>query len=95
MGISALDIQRVATLAKLRVNQGEISELSTQLSKVLDLVNQLSEVDTEGVEPMVHAFELTNVLARDHESTSLPRAEVLKNAPSHDEECFRVPPVLG
>jgi aspartyl-tRNA(Asn)/glutamyl-tRNA(Gln) amidotransferase subunit C len=95
MGISTTDIQRVASLAKLRVEQSEVSELSSQLSKVLDLVNQLAEVDTDGVEPMVHAFELSNVLAVDRVTASLPRGEVLKNAPSHDEECFRVPPVLG
>ena len=95
MGITTDEIQRVASLAKLRVEQSDVGELSSQLSKVLDLVNQLAEVDTEGVEPMVHAFELSNVLAIDHALASLPRGEALMNAPSHDEECFRVPPVLG
>jgi len=95
MGITTNDIQRVASLAKLRVEQSEVGELTSQLSKVLDLVSQLAEVDTDGVEPMVHAFELSNVLVADKVSSSLPRGEVLKNSPSHDEECFRVPPVLG
>lgn len=95
MGISTIDIQRVASLAKLRVEQSEMEELSSQLSEVLDLVSQLAVLDTDGVEPMVHAFDLSNVLSADHVSASLPRSEILMNAPSHDEECFRVPPVLG
>ena len=95
MGLNPQDIQRVALLARLSIDDTESEELSQQLSNIVALVDQLSEVDTEGVEPMVHAFELHNVLAPDEVQPSLPRDKVLKNAPLSDGECFRVPPVLG
>jgi aspartyl-tRNA(Asn)/glutamyl-tRNA(Gln) amidotransferase subunit C len=59
------------------------------------MVDQLREVDTSGVEPMVHAIELSDVLADDVVGPSLSQEEVLQNAPAHDEVSFRVPPVLG
>lgn len=95
MAISKHDILRIASLARLAVHESEIETLSQQLSSIVALVDQLAAVDTHGVEPMVHALELHNVLAADQAQPSLPREEVLKNAPSQDGECFRVPPVLG
>lgn len=95
MAISKQDIFRIASLARLAVHESEIEALSQQLSSIVALVDQLATVDTQGVEPMVHAFELHNVLAADQVQPSLPREEALKNAPSNDGECFRVPPVLG
>ena len=55
----------------------------------------LAEVDTEGVEPMAHAQELANVFRADEVRPSLPREAALANAPNRDEECYRVPAVLG
>jgi aspartyl-tRNA(Asn)/glutamyl-tRNA(Gln) amidotransferase subunit C len=95
MGLSKEDIQRVALLARLHVDDSEVAALTEQLSRIVDLVDELSELDTQGVEPMVHAFDLSNVLAADRIASSLPRDAVLQNAPLHDGECFRVPPVLG
>lgn len=88
-------IQRLAHLARLRVESSELQALSSDLSKIVALVDQLSQVPTDGVEPMVHAFEQHNVLAPDVVEPSLPREQVLRNAPSQDGECFLVPPVLG
>jgi len=95
MELSSEDIHRVALLARLHVEDSEVAELTEQLSRIVRLVGELSELDTEGVEPMVHAFELSNVLAADQIAASLAREAVLQNAPLHDGECFRVPPVLG
>jgi aspartyl-tRNA(Asn)/glutamyl-tRNA(Gln) amidotransferase subunit C len=88
-------VQRLARLARLRITDDESCALSIDLTKIMGLVDQLSEVDTQGVEPMVHAFDLQNVLASDQVGPSLTRGEVLRNAPAHDGECFLVPPVLG
>lgn len=89
------EIRRLARLAKLKVTEEELQSLSLELSKIVSLVDQLAEVPTEGIEPMVHAFDLQNVLAPDQVQPSLPRDEALRNAPSHDGECFLVPAVLG
>ena len=95
MALSAEDVIRIGNLARLSLTPSEVTELTDKLGKIVGLVEQLSEVDTENVEPMVHAFELNNVLAQDVCQPSLPREQVLQNAPSSDSECFRVPAVLG
>jgi aspartyl-tRNA(Asn)/glutamyl-tRNA(Gln) amidotransferase subunit C len=95
MALSAEDVLRVANLARLSLEQNEIAELTSKLGSVVGLIEQLSEANTDQVEPMVHAFELQNVLASDIVSPSLSRELALQNAPSSDQECFRVPAVLG
>lgn len=89
------EVRRLARLARLRVAEEELPSVAVDLSKIVSLVDQLSEVSTDGVEPLVHALDLQNVLAADQVEMSLPRDEALQNAPSHDGECFLVPPVLG
>lgn len=89
------EVRRLARLARLRVAEEELPSVAVELSKIVRLVDQLAEVSTDGVEPLVHAFDLQNVLAADQVEMSLPRDEALQNAPSHDGECFLVPPVLG
>jgi|694.fasta_scaffold13633_8 aspartyl-tRNA(Asn)/glutamyl-tRNA(Gln) amidotransferase subunit C len=95
MSIRAEDVYRLAKLAKLRIAQDAVEGVERDLSKILQMVDQLREVDTSGVEPMVHAIELSDVLADDVVGHSLSQEEVLQNAPAHDEVSFRVPPVLG
>jgi aspartyl-tRNA(Asn)/glutamyl-tRNA(Gln) amidotransferase subunit C len=95
MTLTANDVMRVANLARLSLDASEVADLQGKLSQIVALVAQLGEVDTEGVEPMVHAFDLHNVLAPDILGASLTRDEALKNAPASDSECFRVPAVLG
>ncbi len=95
MALSAEDVIRIGNLARLSLIPAEVVELTGQLGKIVGLVEQLAEVDTENVVPMVHAFELQNVLAPDVQVASLSRDEALQNAPSSDSECFRVPAVLG
>jgi len=95
MQIAPEDVTRLAKLSKLRITEEEVSQVQSDLTKILGMVDQLRSVDTRGVEPLVHAIELSDVLAVDQVDTSLPREEVLRNAPSHDDVAFRVPPVLG
>lgn len=95
MSLTIDDVRRVANLARLEFNESELAEITSQLSKVVTLVDELATVNTDGVDPMVHAIELANILAADTPRASLSRAEAIKNAPSADDECFRVPAVLG
>jgi len=95
MTLTAADIQRLARLARLQVPESQVPEVQRDLSKILELFEQLTHVDTSGLEPLVHAIELSDVFAPDHVATSLGVEEVLKNAPVHDEAFFKVPPVLG
>jgi aspartyl-tRNA(Asn)/glutamyl-tRNA(Gln) amidotransferase subunit C len=68
--------------------------VAAQLARILDYVEMLNEVDTDDVEPMAHAVEVTNVLREDAVRESLPREAALANAPKTDGECFLVPPIL-
>jgi len=95
MAISQEDVKRVALLARLQLSPAEIERMTSQLSAIVGYVDQLSQLDTEGVEPMAHAVPLANVFAEDVVQPSLPRDEALATAPKHDEECYLVPPVLG
>jgi len=93
--LSREDVTKVAMLARLRLTDPEIASMTEQLGRIVHYVEQLVEVNTEGVEPMVHAVPMDNVLADDVPRDSFERERILANAPSRDEECYRVPAVLG
>ena len=95
MTLSESDVRKVDALARIDLSDEDARRLTTQLGDVLEYIEQLSEVDIEGVEPMAHAIEQVNVLAEDIVEPSEPRDVMLSNAPRRDEECYRVPPVLG
>lgn len=95
MSLSPADVERIAYLARLQLSEAELASYSLQLQAIVTFVDQLQAVDTAGVEPMVHAIELSNVLAVDEVREGLSRDAALSNSPDHDDECFRVPAVLG
>lgn len=82
-------------MARLRLSDDELNKITPQLERIVEFVDQLMELDTEGVEPMVHAIETSNRWEPDEQGRSLSREEALSNAPNRNDECFLVPPVLG
>jgi aspartyl-tRNA(Asn)/glutamyl-tRNA(Gln) amidotransferase subunit C len=95
MGIARQDVEKVALLARLQLSDAELATMTDQLAQIVAYVDQLAEVNTEGVEPMAHAMELRNVFKADQIQPSLPRDEALANAPHHDDRGYLVPAVLG
>ena len=95
MSLTRADVEKVGLLARLKLSEQELDTLTVQLSQIVEFVEQLAELDTDGVEPMAHAVELSNVLVEDVVADSLPRDQALANAPKHDGECYRGPAVLG
>jgi aspartyl-tRNA(Asn)/glutamyl-tRNA(Gln) amidotransferase subunit C len=95
MSLTRADVEKVALLARLRLSAEELTTMTEQLSHVVGYVEQLGELDTEGVLPMAHAVEVTNVFRDDVVQESLPRDKALATAPHHDGACFLVPAVLG
>lgn len=87
-------VLKVATLARLRLDESEVAAMSDQLGAILDYVARLETIDTTNVEPMVHAIELTNVLRDDVPQPSLPRSAALQNAPRQDGKYFLVPAII-
>lgn len=95
MALTRADVEKVALLARLRLTEAELETMTDQLTQIVGYVDQLGEVDTEGVEPMAHAVEVTNVFAADVVEPSLPREAALGNAPRHNGRGYLVPAVLG
>lgn len=95
MALTRADVEKVALLARLRLTDAELGTMTEQLTQIVGYVDQLAEVDTEGVEPMAHAVEVTNVFADDVVQPSLPREAALANAPRQNGRGYLVPPVLG
>ena len=95
MSLSRQAVEKVSLLARLRLSDGELDRMTEQLGQIVDYMALLNELNTDGVEPMAHAIEVTNVFRADESRPSLTREDVLANAPSHDGECYLVPAVLG
>lgn len=87
-------LQKIAHLSRLEVRPDEESELLDNLNGVLTWMEQLNEVDTTGVEPLMHISPDLNVLRDDVVANHLPREQALANAPQHEGPFFQVPKVL-
>ena len=95
MSLSREQVEKVSLLARLRLSETELATLTTQLAQVVDYMDLLGELDTENVEPMAHAVEISNVFREDELRPSFDRAEMLARAPHADGEFYLVPAVLG
>jgi aspartyl-tRNA(Asn)/glutamyl-tRNA(Gln) amidotransferase subunit C len=95
MSLSRTDVEKVSLLGRLKLSDSELDTMTTQLAAIVHYIEQLSEVNTDGVVPMAHAIESHNIFANDAVHPSLPRELALSNAPKRDDECYRVPAVLG
>ncbi|PWT98059.1 MAG: Asp-tRNA(Asn)/Glu-tRNA(Gln) amidotransferase GatCAB subunit C [Bacteroidetes bacterium] len=87
-------VEKVAHLAKLEFNKEEKESIKQDLQKMISFVEKLNELDTTNVVPQIHMSEEVNVLREDEIKGSVSRAEALKNAPSADENFFKVPKVI-
>ena len=84
-------VLHVAKLARLKVTDDEVDRMAEELSKILEHVETMNELDLEGVEPSSHVVDLTNVLREDVPRPSLPREKALEQAPDAADGGFRVP----
>jgi len=87
-------IDKLAHLARLKFDVSEREEIKNDLQKMIAFVEKLNELDTTGVEPLLHMTDEVNVLRDDHVEGSITREEALKNAPEHDGQFFKVPKVI-
>jgi aspartyl-tRNA(Asn)/glutamyl-tRNA(Gln) amidotransferase subunit C len=94
MAISLDDARWIAHLARLELSDDELQSISGQLSKVLDYIQQLQIVNTEGIEPLAHPLPIQNVFRNDEPGTSLPVDEALANAPRRLGPFYGVPAVF-
>ena len=95
MSLTRREVEKVSLLARLRLSDAELDLMTAQMGQIVAYVESLSELNTDAVEPMAHALDVSNVFAADTVRESLDRAAALANAPHHDREFYLVPAVLG
>lgn len=94
MKISKKDVEHVAMLARLHLDEDEKDKYTQQLNSILDYMEKLNQLDTEKVEPTSHVLPIKNVLRKDEVKASLSNEEVLSNAPDKEDGCFKVPKII-
>ncbi len=93
--ITVDDVIKVARLARLAMDEAKLQKFTGQLEHILEYVDKIAGLDTQGVEPMAHALPLHNVLRDDVVEPPLPLDKVLQNAPDSDGPFFKVPKIIG
>ena len=95
MALTREQVEKVSLLARLRLSDAELATMTAQLGAIVGYIEQLAELDTDNIEPMAHAVELSNVFRPDEARPSFDRAEMLSGAPHADGQFYLVPAVLG
>ena len=94
MEVTSEMIDRIANLARLKFFEEEKIALTTDLERMIEFVEKLKEVDTTGVEPLLHITDAVNVLREDEVKQTISKKEALLNAPVTDGNFFKVPKVI-
>ena len=95
MEISQQEVEHIAKLARLELDEAEKGTFARQLSAILTYMDELKTLDTSGVEPTATGPVKENVFRDDEVRPSLPQEKALMNAPDQAEGFFRVPRILG
>lgn len=88
-------VKKVANLARLKLTTEEEEKFTTQLGDILNYVEQLSELNTDNVEPTTRAIEVSNIIRKDILQPYPNTEELLKQAPAQQGDFFRVPQIMG
>ena len=87
-------VDKLANLARLEFNVQEKEEIKNDLQQMIGFIDKLNELDTTGVEPLLHMSGNINILREDEVRGTISREDALRNAPLHDEQFFKVPKVI-
>ncbi|MDD5491327.1 MAG: Asp-tRNA(Asn)/Glu-tRNA(Gln) amidotransferase subunit GatC [bacterium] len=94
MKITKKEVEYVARLARLSLNEAEKEKMTAQLDSILQYVDTLNKLDTKNVEPTSHVLPLNNVWREDATRPSTLRDEILANAPDQSEGFYKVKKVI-
>lgn len=94
MSLQKEDIEKIAHLARLGIHSDDVPNYARDLSNILDLVEQMSAVNTEGVTPMAHPLDEHQRLRADEVTETDQREQFQKNAPLVESGLFLVPQVI-
>lgn len=94
MKITDKDLDYVARLARIHIDDEKKEKLTKDMESVIEFADKLAQLDTENVEPIAHALPVSNVFRRDEIIPSYPREALLENAPEKDAGCYSVPKIV-
>ncbi len=94
MSVDKTTVAKIAHLARIKVAEDKLAPLADELNAILDWVEQLSEVDTDGVPPMTSVADMTLPLRADKVTDGDRQADVVANAPEGEQGFFVVPKVI-
>jgi aspartyl-tRNA(Asn)/glutamyl-tRNA(Gln) amidotransferase subunit C len=92
--IDRQQVERVAHLSRLDLTDEELQLFSGQLSAVVEYIQKLNELKTDGVEPLAHCLPVHNVFRQDTVKPSLDVEKAMENAPDRVDDFFKVPQIL-
>lgn len=94
MPISREEVEHVALLSRLALDESRIEQLTAQLGSILDYIEKLSRLETQDVEPLSHPLPMSNVFRPDEPGESLKPEAALRNAPGRRRGFFEVPRII-
>jgi aspartyl-tRNA(Asn)/glutamyl-tRNA(Gln) amidotransferase subunit C len=92
--IDEAQVRKVAQLGRLELSDQEVRQFSGQLSAIVEYIEKLNELNTDGAEPLAHCLPVHNVLREDTPRPSLTNEQALANAPDREDVYFKVPKIL-
>ena len=92
--ISREEVSKVSRLARLKLNEKQIDNHAIQIEKILDYIKQLEKIDTNNVPCTTRAIEVVNVVRSDTKEKYECREDILKLAPSREDDFFKVPKIM-
>jgi len=94
MKIDKQTIDKVADLARIEIQEGEVDTLINEMSKILTFMEKLNELDTTNVAPLIYMNEEVNVWREDEVIAEISVEDGLKNAEKHNDRYFMVPKII-
>ena len=94
MSLTLRDVEKIAHLARLQIDESDVPEYTKNLSNILDLISQMQSIDTSEVEPLAHPFDAVQRLRADVITEQDQREHLQKAAPAVENGLFLVPKVI-
>ena len=94
MKIDNKTVDNIAYLSRLEFEKDAKEEIINDMSRMLEFIDKLNELDTSDVDPLIYMVDETNILREDNSEQTINQKEALKNAPKKDSDYFKVPKVV-
>ena len=94
MALDKTEVEKIAHLARLHISESETEEVTTRITDILDLIDQMQSVNTEGVEPLAHPLDAVQRLCIDEITEENQRDRLQQLAPASEDGLYLVPKVL-